>query len=129
VKDLEARLDDAVFLAKRAEERVDDLEEELYEKDERIRDLEDRVAELEALLEDSVDATVNHDDRDEAVIEHLEPGEPVKISRLHKLYRRHTDIRADDTLKQRVRGLVAGPDFRIARAGEILYDPDGGEQR
>jgi len=80
-------------------------------------------------LEDSVDATVNHDDRDEAVIEHLEPGEPVKISRLHKLYRRHTDIRADDTLKQRVRGLVAGPDFRIARAGEILYDPDGGEQR
>jgi hypothetical protein len=38
VKDLEARLDDAVFLAKRAEERVDDLEEELYEKDERIRD-------------------------------------------------------------------------------------------
>ena len=33
--------------------------------EERVEDLEDRVAELEALLEDSVDATVNHDDRDE----------------------------------------------------------------
>ncbi|WP_226040868.1 hypothetical protein [Natrinema sp. DC36] len=97
--------------------------------EERVEDLEGRVAELEALLEDSTDSTVNYDDRDEAVIDHLEPGEPVKITRLHKLYRRHTDIRADDTLKQRVRGLVSGPDFRIARAGEILYDPDGGEQR
>jgi hypothetical protein len=47
VKDLEARLDDAVFLAKRAEERVDDLEEELYEKDERIRDLEETIESLQ----------------------------------------------------------------------------------
>ncbi|WP_455448286.1 hypothetical protein [Natrinema thermotolerans] len=95
----------------------------------KVQDLKERVAKLEALHEDSIDEAADYDDRDAAVIEHLEPGEPVKVTRLHKLYRRHTDIRADDTLKKRVRGLVAGPNFRIARAGEILYDPDGGEQR
>lgn len=72
---------------------------------------------------------MDYDDRDAAVIEHLESGETVKISRLRKLYRRHTDIRDDGTLKERVQGLVAGPDFRIGRVGEIIYDPDGGEQR
>lgn len=93
-----------------------------------VQDLQERVAELEA-GEEPTDETVEYDDRDNAVIEHLEPGEPVKIAELRRLYRRHTDIRGDDTLKKRVRGLVAGPDFRIARAGEIVYDPDGGEQR
>ncbi|WP_137288860.1 hypothetical protein [Natronorubrum halophilum] len=90
-----------------------------------VQDLEQRVAELEA----NDESTVDYDDRDEAVIDYLDPGETVPIKRLHKLYQRHTDIRADDTLKNRVRGLVAGPDFKIARAGEIVYDPDGGERR
>ena len=100
----------------------------------KVNDLEDRVDEHEALLEDSAIETVDYDDRDAAVIEHLEPGKPVKISRLHKLYRRHTDIRADDTLKQRVRGFLARsrytpteeiasrnchPSYRISIAGNF----------
>lgn len=47
VKDLEARLEDAVFLAKRAGDRVDDLEEELHEKDQRIHELEQAVESLQ----------------------------------------------------------------------------------
>ncbi|SEW10594.1 hypothetical protein [Natrinema salifodinae] len=89
-----------------------------------VQDLKERVAEFEA-GEGSTDEAVEYDDRDSAVIEHLEPGEPVKIVELRRLYRRHTDIRSDTTLKKRIQGLVAGPDFDIAGVGEICYDPDG----
>ncbi|WP_323192391.1 hypothetical protein [Halostella sp. PRR32] len=104
------RAEDALQVAQRALSRVNDLEQ--------------RVDELEDSGEPNSEAA-GYDSRDSAVVGHLEPGEPVEIKTLRQLYRRHTDIRADDTLKKRIQGLVAGPDFRIARAGVILYDPDG----
>ncbi|QLK25434.1 hypothetical protein HYG81_15295 [Natrinema zhouii] len=91
----------------------------------KVQDLEERVAELEGDDGESVDDDYDYDDRDSAVIEHLVAGEFVTVSQLRRLYRRHTDIRSDDTLKKRIQGLVAGPDFEIAGVGEIRYDPDG----
>lgn len=47
VKDLEARLEDAIHLAKHSRDRVNDLEEELREKEHRIDELEDLVESLQ----------------------------------------------------------------------------------
>lgn len=90
-----------------------------------VNDLKQRVAELEGTDEEPNSETVDYNDRDSAVIEHLDPGAFVTVSKLHRLYRRHTDIRSEDMLKERVQGLVAGPEFEIAGVGEIRYDPDG----
>ncbi|WP_135535400.1 hypothetical protein [Halostella pelagica] len=104
---------DALQVAQRALSKVDELEQ--------------RVDELEETTDAAASGGRDFDDRDSAVVERLDPGEAVPVGRLRKLYRRHTDIRSEDTLKKRIQGLVASPDFAIAGVGEIHYDPDGGD--
>ncbi len=114
----DVRPEDALRVAQRALDRIADHEEDTAA-------LEERVAELEAELglEDS-QPEPDYDSRDQAIVERLEPGETITVSELRQLYRRHTDIRSEKTLKRRMKGLVDRPEFEIADIGEIRYDPE-----
>ena len=107
----DVRPEDALQVAQRALARVSELEE--------------RVAELEGETDTTTEAP-EYDARDQAIVENLEPGQQITVTELRRLYRRHTDIRSEQTLKERTKALLEQPDFDLVDIGVIQYDPAGG---
>ena len=104
-------------------------EEQHYATKQDVVELRKRISELEDALEDvtsgSTGGTVGQtggygDSRDSAVVEHLEPGQTVGIGQLKQLYRTYTDIRADRTLKNRVKSLTKSPLFERRRGSWVF---------
>jgi hypothetical protein len=61
------------------------------------------------------------DRRDEAVIEALIPGEVYSVRQITKLYKQRTDIRNDNTAKNRKSTLVNTPAFENVDIGRFRY--------
>ena len=96
------------------------MSDELDALRERVRVLEDELAALKAgdTSENDSDARGKFTDRrDDAVIEHLDHGETVRVSRIKSLYRIHTDVRAEGTLQTRIKSLTATPLFQYKDPG------------
>lgn len=115
------RVDPALVDALR--KQVTDLRERVDEQDERIADLE---AQIERDSSGSPSSS-RSSGRDQAVIDQLDAGEVVTVSRLKDLYRTHTDIRTDRTLKNRVPSLLKRPDFEEVAFKKWRYTGGGSE--
>jgi predicted nuclease with TOPRIM domain len=119
-------------VARQALAKVNEVEAELEALRPRIDALE---AEIDA-LEDILDTLEERDDRtpgggdhrDEAVLAALEPDEAVTVDRFHTLYKRHTDLKRSDTIRDRVETLVTGPDFERCGSRVWAYRPEGGSR-
>lgn len=101
---------------------------------ERIDRLEDELERLTTDAGDGTDASTTEDPRewldvpadhrDAAVVEMLTPGETYAIRDLRSAYSRETDIRASETLADRVRTLVDAAAFeRVGRSRRWRYQP------
>jgi hypothetical protein len=97
---------------------VEALRKQVADLRERVDEQDERIANLEAQIERGGSSSGSRsrfesgsDGRDQAVIDQLDAGEVVTVSRLKDLYRTHTDIRTDRTLKNRVPSLLKRPDF------------------
>lgn len=85
---------------------------------EEVEALRERVAYLEARLqarpEHDADRPGISDHRDRSVVAALDEGQVVGAKQLRALYRRETDVRANATLRNRVKDLVTdGPFERV----------------
>ena len=112
-------------------------EEQHYATKRDIAELRKRISELEDALEEATSGATGGtagqtggygDSRDSAVVEHLEPGQTVGIGQLKQLYRTHTDIRSDRTLKNRVKSLTKSPLFDHRNRGAWVYTGGGGDE-
>lgn len=86
----------------------DDLEalrQEVEQLRERVADLEDRVQSSSTL------PPAAKDYRDARVLDALEPGEIVTLRQFHQLFREHTDIRNEETLRERTKNLAESDAF------------------
>lgn len=97
IKELEALVD-------AAHKRIDHLEEEL--EDARSGAQSDQFA-----------GSSGFDGRDQAVLEQLQPGQRVSASELKQLYRSHTDVRSNQTLKNRIKTLTSAGAFESTGPG------------
>lgn len=61
------------------------------------------------------------DRRDEKVVEALIPGEVYSVRQITKLYKLRTDIRRDNTAKERKNTLVQTPAFENVAIGKFRY--------
>jgi hypothetical protein len=93
----------------------------------KVNTLEARIDELEAQSdgtengEGSEPRRTGRDGRDQAVLDELDAGEVVSLRRLQGLYRTHTDIRSERTLKNRVRSLTKRSEFEQAAHAKWRY--------
>lgn len=92
-----------------------------------------RIDELESELEDLRGSSIEgrsatdaspFDARDSAVLDALGPGQTVTVSDLQQLYRTHTDVRAKQTLKSRIKTLTGHDRFETRSAGRWRYVGD-----
>lgn len=101
---------------------VDALRKKVRTLDARIDEQDDRIDELERQVESGAGGVASTGGgRDQAVLDGLDAGEIVTVSGLKQRYRRHTDIRADRTLKSRVRSLTNRPEFEQVAHGTWRY--------
>ena len=112
-------------------------EEQHYATKQDVVELRKRISELEDALEEATSGatggTVGQtggygDSRDSAVIDQLTPGQTVGIGQLKQLYRTHTDIRSDRTLKNRVKTLTKSPLFDHRDRGAWVYIGRDGDE-
>lgn len=80
----------------------------------RIEELEARLSEVEGQLDgrETSGGAGYGDHRDQAVLDVLEPGAIVRLATVRKLYRKHTDITNDRTVKRRTKALLQDGPFK-----------------
>jgi len=108
----------------RLEQRIAALEEEHSR-------LRDRIDELERKLDSESSAlpAAASDYRDARVLDGLQVGDEPRLSTLQTLYLGRTDIRDDETLRDRIEDLVESPAFETIGYQQWRYlgpkDADG----
>lgn len=98
-----------------AEDRLDELGA-------RLDAAHKRIDYLEGVLEGQSDSeSAGADGRDQAVLDEISEGDRVGVAALKQLYRTHTDVRSEQTLKQRVKSLTARDAFVPIGPGAWRY--------
>ena len=97
------------------------MSDELADLRARVEALEDELAALKADVEseDTHPGGVQMftDPRDASVVDALEPGQSVSLTRLRNLYLQRTDVRKENTLRDRVKRLTKTPLFEREKNG------------